>query len=129
MNIDIDKIAKKRQYKVRGKVLSFTLLPNNVGKLLIYKGVGKNKKHFMFTTFGENTKKLSKISEQYRIKIWFSIKCSNYNEKWFTELLLESFEYWKVNEDKIKKEQNQLKIIEENQYLKSIVKNNCAHNQ
>ena len=62
MNIDLDKITKKRQYKIRGKVLSFSLLQNNVGKLLIYKGIGKNKKQFIFTTFGENSKKLSKIS-------------------------------------------------------------------
>lgn len=110
----LDKLAKKRQYKLRGVLYSFSLVNNSIGQVIIAKGTGSNKKFFAFTSFGSNSYAIEKLKTGYRMKVWFTIKSQEYSGKWYTNLVIESFEHWEVNEDKVKK-MKRIKEIEESQ--------------
>ncbi len=118
--IDLDKIAKRQQYKLRGVIMNYQSISTTVGKLLVSKGAGKSKKVFIFTVLGQNIPEIIKLKSGYRIKIWFTIKCNEYKGNWYPELVLQSFEYWPVNDDKIKKEAAMKKMMDDSEYSKSI---------
>ncbi len=103
----LDRLAKKRQYKLRGIISSFEWVnPVNksIANLIVSKGSGSNKKFFAFTVFRPNALVLEQLKVGYRIKIWFSIRSTKHSDRWYTNLLIDSFEHWIVNEDKLKKE-------------------------
>ena len=120
MNLDLDKIAKKRQYKLRGIFIKYEAINSYFGKVFISKGIGTKKKIFVFTAKGHLTNQFINLLPKYRIKVWFTILCKEYKSNWFTELHIESFEHWAVNEDKIKKEAQQLDLLQDYQYKKSL---------
>jgi hypothetical protein len=120
MNLDLDKIAKKRQYKLRGIFIKYEAINSYFGKVFISKGTGTKKKIFVFTAKGHLTNQFINLLPKYRIKVWFTILCKEYKSNWFTELHIESFEHWAVNEDKIKKEAQQLDLLQDYQYKKSL---------
>jgi hypothetical protein len=119
-SIDLDKIAKKRQYKLRGIFIKYEAINSYFGKVFISKGTGTKKKIFVFTAKGHLTNQFINLLPKYRIKVWFTILCKEYKSNWFTELNIESFEHWSVNEDKIKKEAQQLDLLQDYQYKKSL---------
>lgn len=110
----LEKITKKRQYKLRGILKSFKWVNTGIASVVITKGQGERRKYFAFGAFGSNAQSISLLKSGFRIKVWFNIKCNEYNEKWYTNLIVESFEYWEVNEDKIKK-QKRIQELEERQ--------------
>jgi hypothetical protein len=118
--MDIKAINKKRQYKIRGVFLSFESINHYLGKVFISKGTGKNKKIYVFTVSGKLVADFMSLKPKYRIKVWFTIKCREYKGNWFTEMIIESFEHWVVNEDKVNALAKQLKLEEENKYSKAI---------
>lgn len=118
--MDIAAINKKRQYKLRGIFLSYESINIYLGKAFISKGVGAKKKIFVFTVHGKLAADFLNLKPKYRIKVWFNIKCREYNNKWFTEMIISSFEHWIVNEEKTLAKAKQLKLEEENQYTKSL---------
>ena len=126
--IDLDKIAKKRQYKLRGIFLKYEAINSYFGKVFITKGTGTKKKIFVFTAKGNLTNQFINLLPKYRIKVWFTILCKEYKSNWFTELNIESFEHWAVNEDKIKKEAQQLDLLNNNLYSKSLFKQDFNSN-
>jgi hypothetical protein len=128
MNLDLDKIAKKRQYKLRGIFLKYEAINSYFGKVFISKGTGTKKKIFVFTAKGHLTNQFINLLPKYRIKVWFNISCREYKSNWFTELNIESFEHWAVNEDKIKKEAQQLDLLNNNLYSKSLFKQDFNDN-
>lgn len=127
--LDLAKIAKKRQYKIRGVFLSFESVNNYIGKVYISKGTGKDKKIFVFTTTGTLTRDFMSLPPKYRVKLYFTIKCKQYNDKWFTELVIQSYEHWAINEDKIIAEAKQLSLLNEKAYAKNIGSNDEFLNQ
>lgn len=128
MEIDLDKIAKKRQYKLRGIFIKYEAINSYFGKVFISKGTGTKKKIFVFTAKGQLTNQFINLLPKYRIKVWFTILCKEYKSNWFTELHIESFEHWAVNEDKIKKEAQQLDLLNNNLYCKSLFKQDFNDN-
>lgn len=128
MNLDLDKIAKKRQYKLRGIFIKYEAINSYFGKVFISKGTGTKKKIFVFTAKGNLTNQFINLLPKYRIKVWFTILCKEYKSNWFTELNIESFEHWAVNEDKIKKEAQQLDLLNNNLYSKSLFKQDFNSN-
>jgi len=118
--MDIKAINKKRQYKIRGVFLSFESINHYLGKVFISKGVGSKKKIFVFTVSGKLVADFMSLKPKYRIKVWFTIKCREYKGNWFTEMIIESFEHWIVNEDKVNAKAKQLKLEEEKKYSKSL---------
>lgn len=110
----LDKLAKKRQYKLRGVLRSFERVNQSIAKVILTKGQGAEKKFYVFTAFGQNAEAISKFKTGYRMKVWFSIKCSQHKETWFTNMVIESFDYWAVAEDKVKKAER-IKQLEESQ--------------
>lgn len=118
--IDLDKIAKKRQYKLRGVFLSFESINTYLGKVFISKGTGTKKKIYVFTVGGKLVQEFKNLKPKYRIKVWFTIKCREYKGNWFTELMIESFEHWAINEDKLKNQARQLQLTNDKLYEKSI---------
>ena len=110
----LDKLAKKRQYKLRGILRSFDWVNQSIAKVMLTKGQGAEKKSFVFTAFGQNAEAISKLKVGYRMKVWFSIKCNQHKETWYTNLIIESFEHWAVAEDKVKKAMR-IKELEESQ--------------
>lgn len=110
----LEKMAKKRQYKLRGILRSFSWVNTSIANILITKGQGEKRKNYSFSAFGSNAQALSALKLGYRVKVWFTIKCSEHNQKWYTNLIIESFEHWEVNEDKIKK-QKRIQDAEERQ--------------
>lgn len=122
--VDLTKLAKKRQYKLRGVFLSLECITDYIGKVFISKGTGTKKKIYVFTVLGKVMSEFRNLSPKYRVKVWFTIKCKEYKGNWFTELIIESYEHWKVNEDKLLAQAKQLKLIQENQYSKSLYNNN-----
>jgi len=58
MNLDLDKIAKKRQYKLRGIFIKYEAINSYFGKVFISKGTGTKKKIFVFTAKGHLTNQL-----------------------------------------------------------------------
>jgi hypothetical protein len=103
----LDKIAKKRWYKLRGVISAIELhgKGNSITNVLISKGSGKAKKLYYFTSYGVKALELAKLSKGFRIKVWFSIVTNEHNGKYYPNLKIESFEHWIVNEEKIKKQQ------------------------
>lgn len=120
MELDLEKLAKKRLYKLTGVVESFTRVNNAIGNLMVSKGSGSKKQLFKFTVMFPEIKVISELKKNYRIRIWFKIKTNQYGEKFFTELVIKYHEYWQVNELKKKREAKTQEWIEENQYVKSI---------
>lgn len=120
MELDLEKLAKKRLYKLTGVVESFTRVNNAIGNLIVSKGSGSKKQLFKFTVMFPEIKVISELKKNYRIRIWFKIKTNQYGEKFFTELVIKYHEYWQVNELKKKREAKTQEWIEENQYVKSI---------
>jgi hypothetical protein len=120
MELDLEKLAKKRLYKLTGVVESFTRVNNAIGNLIVSKGSGSKKQLFKFTVMFPEIKVISELKKNYRIRIWFKIKTNQYGEKFFTELVIKYHEYWQVNELKKKREAQAQARIEEAQYLKSI---------
>lgn len=110
----LDKLAKKRQYKLRGVLRSFERVNQSIAKVILTKGQGAEKKFYVFTAFGQNAEAISKFKTGYRMKVWFSIKCNQHKETWFTNLVIESFDHWAVAEDKVKKAER-IKQLEESQ--------------
>jgi hypothetical protein len=121
---DLSLIAKKRQYKLRGVFLSFESITHYLGKVYISKGTGAKKKIFVFTVSGKLVADFMALKPKYRIKVWFNIKCREYKSKWFTEMIIESFEHWIVNEKKVLAEAKQLKLEDEKRYEKSLYTDN-----
>lgn len=110
----LEKLAKKRHHKMRGVLRSFEWVNQSIAKVMLTKGQGSEKKFFQFTAFGQNAEAISKFKVGYRMKVWFSIKCNQHKETWYTNLIIESFEHWAVAEDKVKKAQR-IKELEESQ--------------
>lgn len=100
----LDRLAKKRQYKLRGVIASIEFPNKSIAHVLVSKGSGQLKKYFIFSAFGANAYAFAELKKGFRIKIWFTIKAVQYKDKWYTNLVIESFEHWVVNEDKIKKQ-------------------------
>lgn len=103
---------------MRGVFAMYEVVNPRIGKMYLTKGTGKNKKVFVFTCFGGMETKASALIKGARIKAYFTIKCREYNTKWFTELILEDLEEWLVNEEKVKRECRQLELIEDKLYVK-----------
>lgn len=120
MELDLEKLAKKRLYKITGVVESFTRVNNAIGNLMVSKGSGSKKQLYKFTVMFPEIKVISELKKNYRIRIWFKIKTNQYGEKFFTELVIKYHEYWQVNELKKKREEQAQARIEEAQYVKSI---------
>ena len=120
MELDLEKLAKKRLYKITGVVESFTRVNNAIGNLMVSKGSGSKKQLYKFTVMFPEIKVISELKKNYRIRIWFKIKTNQYGEKFFTELVIKYHEYWQVNELKKKREAKTQEWIEEAQYVKSI---------
>lgn len=118
--IDLDKLAKKRQYKMRGVLEQIQWVNDSIAKVFVSKGTGSKKKMFIFTVLRAKGIEINALQPKYRMKIWFTIKCQPYKESWFTNLILESFEYWSVNDDKIKKVAAINKRVQDAEYTKSI---------
>jgi hypothetical protein len=110
----LEKLAKKRQYKLRGVLRSFDRVNNSIAKIILTKGKGTEKKFYVFTSFGQNTEAISRLKMGYRMKVWFSVRCNQHKENWYTNLIIESFEHWSVAEDKVKKA-TRIKELEESQ--------------
>lgn len=100
----LDKLAKKRQYKLRGVFLSLERVNGSIATVLITKGQGIKKETYCFTAFGAEALALEQLKKGYRIKIWFVLKSKEYNKKWYNSFVVKSFEHWIVNEDKLKKQ-------------------------
>lgn len=120
MELDLEKLAKKRLYKLTGIVVSFNWINNSIGNLMVSKGSGPKKQLFKFTVMLPEAKVISELKKNYRIRIWFKIKTNQYGEKFYTELIIKYHEYWQVNELKKKREAQVQARVEENQYVKSI---------
>lgn len=120
MELDLEKLAKKRLYKLTGVVVSFNWVNNSIGNLMVSKGSGSKKQLYKFTVMYQEAKVISELKKNYRIRIWFKIKTNQYGEKFFTELVIKYHEYWQVNELKKKREAQAQARIEEDQYVKSI---------
>ncbi len=118
--MDLDKIAKKRQYKLRGVFLSFESINTHLGKVFISKGTGTKKKIYVLVVSGKLISDFMALEPKYRIKIWFTIKCKEHKGNWFTDLIVEDFEHWQVNEDKLRKENKQLQLTYDKSYEKNI---------
>lgn len=130
MELDLEKLAKRRLYKLTGVVDSFTWVDNaigNIGNLIVSKGSGSKKEFYKFTVMYQQAKVISELKKNYRIRIWFKIKTNRYGEKIYTELVMKYHEYWQVNELKKKREAQAQERIEEAQYVKSI--NNSVNTQ
>lgn len=120
MELDLEKLAKKKLYKLTGVVVSFNWVNNSIGTLMVSKGSGSKKQLYKFTVMYQEAKVISELKKNYRIRIWFKIKTNQYGEKFFTELIIKYHEYWQVNELKKKREAQAQARIEEDQYVKSI---------
>jgi len=120
--IDLEKLAKKRQYKLRGVFLRLEWVNNSIARIFVSKGQGKDKKIFIFTVLNPLSHKFAALKPNYRVKLWFTIKCNEFNSKWFTELIVQDFEHWQVNADKIQKQAYQQQLIDDNLYQKSLYK-------
>lgn len=110
----LEKLAKKRQYKLRGILRSFDWVNQSIARVMLTKGQGSEKKYFQFTAFGQNAEAISKLKIGYRMKVWFSIRFTKHKDNGFTNLIIESFEHWAVAEDKVKKAER-IKQLEESQ--------------
>ena len=126
--LDLDKINKKRQYKLRGIFLKYESANTYFGKVYISKGSGTKKKIFVFNVNGKLIHEFEKLIPKYRIKVWFTIECKEYKSNWYTYLKIESFEHWAVNEDKLKKEAQQLDLLQDHQYRKSLFNKDLGSN-
>ena len=100
----LEKLAKRRCYKYRGVISSFERITPSIGKVLVSKGFGKNKKIQEFTVFGAKALEVEQLKKGFRIKVWFSLKCTEHLNKYYTNLVIEFFEFWELNAHKIKKE-------------------------
>lgn len=115
----LEKLAKKRQFKLRGVVASVQICGANSTyvNILISKGQGEKKKLFYFSAYGKVAMELSKISKGFRIKMWFTIKTNEHNGKYYTNLNIESFEHWVINEEKLKKQQRIQELLEQQKQI------------
>lgn len=120
MELDLEKLAKRRLYKLTGVVDSFNWVNSSIGNLMVSKGSGSKKQFFKFTVMYPEAKVISDLKKNYRIRIWFKIKTNKYGDKFFTELIIKYHEYWQVNELKKKKEAALQSRVEESEYVKSI---------
>ena len=120
MELDLEKLAKRRLYKLTGVVVSFNWINNSTGNLMVSKGSGPKKQLFKFTVMLPEAKVISELKKNYRIRIWFKIKTNEYGGKFYTELVIKYHEYWQVNELKKKREAALQERMEESQYVKSI---------
>lgn len=127
MELDLEKLAKRRLYKLTGVVASFNWVNSCIGNLMVSKGSGPKKQLFKFTVMYQEAKVISELKKNYRIRIWFKIKTNQYGDKFFTELVIKYHEYWQVNELKKKREAEAAARLEESQYVKSI--NNSVNTQ
>ncbi len=129
MKVDLDKLAKKRQYKIRGVFLSYESITHYLGKVYVSKGEGSKKKVFVFTVMGKLVADFMALPPKYRVKIWFTINCKEFKSKWFTELVIESFEHWAVNEDKLKSQAKQTSMLNDMLYAKKTTENSSFLSQ
>lgn len=121
----LEKIKKKRLFKLNGKVEeSFWIIKDKTLRLVIYKGQGKKKSIYAFTAFGEKAKKLSEYKKNDRLKIWFKIETKKVDKNYFNNLVIEEFDFWPVNEDKIKKREFITKTQNDHKYKQSAVTDN-----
>lgn len=120
----LDKLRKKRLFKLNGKVEeSFWLFVNKTLRIVLYKGAGKKKSIYAFTAFGETAKKLNEYKKNDRLKVWFKIETklvvSGQNKNYFNNLIIEEFDYWPVNEEKNKKKAYKEKQLSDHNYKQS----------
>lgn len=118
------KINKKRLFKIRCKIQEIKSPYRGVLNVLCYKGAGAKKKLFMFSAFGDMHNQIRPLLKDSRVKLWFDIKTKEYMGKYYTELEIKHWEYWQVNEDKLKKEAYQKSIIDNHNYIQSKSENN-----
>lgn len=123
MALDVDKLAKKRQYKLRGVFLSYESITHYLGKVYVSKGSGATKKTFVFIVSGKLVADFMALPPKYRVKVWFTISCKQFKSNWFTELKIESFEHWAVNEAKIIAEAKQTSMLNDMLYAKKTSEN------
>jgi len=121
---ELEKINKKRLFKIRCKIQEIKSPYRGVLNVLCYKGTGSKKKLFIFTAWGEMHNQIRPLLKDSRVKFWFDIKTKEYNGKYYTELEVKHWEHWIVNEDKVKKEAYQQSLLNNHQYIQSKSDNN-----
>jgi hypothetical protein len=118
--IDFDKIAKKSQFKLRGVVCDISTQKGKFVEICLQKGTKDKKKFYVFQCGGKIADRVRHLALGSRLKVWFTIKSSQWNGKWFTNLELQDFTQWIVNEDKLNKEKALRLKKEERTYSQAI---------
>lgn len=121
--IDFDKIAKKSQFKLRGIVCDISIQKEKFIEICLQKGAKNKRKVYAFQCSGKLGDRVRHLALGSRVKVWFTIKCTQWNGKWFTNLELQDYSDWVVNEDKKKKQAAIDFKRKESEYSGAIYKN------
>jgi hypothetical protein len=117
---DIDKIVKKNQFKLRGVLFDISIAKGKFVEISLQKGTKDKKKTYIFQCGGKMGDRVRHLTKGTRLKVWFTIRCSQWEGRWFTNLVLEDFDSWLLNEDKINKQQAIDFREQEDKYSKSL---------
>lgn len=105
MSYDTEKFIERakinRFFKYNGKLFNYSLNEKGMLELILYKGTKKDPKIFVLTSFNkELNKNVLEMIEKGCIKrfsVRFEVIFKEYNQKWFSSIVLRECEEWKNN--------------------------------
>jgi hypothetical protein len=120
----LEKYRIKRLWKCKGKLLSIKeRYKNYIYEIVIVKNTGEKRKLYVFECKDkEIISNLLTLPLKTILRVFFSIKTTEYNDKLYTTLVAEKCEVCAVNEEKIKRQARQTDMFEDNRYQKGIKK-------
>lgn len=117
----LEKYRIKRLFKLKGKLFSITKIYGGCYQFLIWKGQGDAKKFYNFESKNhELNTMLQQVPLKSILRVFFELKCTEWNTKWYTTLNAVKCEVCPINEERLKKLARQQNLFEEKEYQKPL---------
>ncbi len=122
----IKKAKAKSLFTIRGKLLEAKKVGTIRWCFVLWKLRKGEKVYFNFVTSNAEVIHLLIDAERNtRFKCRFRIESTLFKERWYTNLIAQELTHWRINDDKLKKEEylqnRQESMFEERKYQKSII--------
>lgn len=109
--VGLDRIKLKNYHRLKGRLVSFSKGYKDSYNFVLVKGVGNSKKFYSFETLApEVIEHIKSLPLKSIVKVIFSIKCKEYNSKWYTTLFALFTEIGVVGEKNVKQTQSEFTL-------------------
>lgn len=109
--VDLHRIKLKNYHRLKGRLVSVSKGYKDSYNFVLVKGTGDSKKFYYFETLApEVIEHIKSLPLKSIVKVIFSIKCKEYNSRWYTTLFALFTETGVVGEKNVRPTQNEFTL-------------------